>query len=772
MRKFSQKIPSLPDTALKVYSSGAPPVGGSRQSNSNESLSDFKRKARFWAKIKRIDLERRLAMVLVAVAIPLAIITFFMIQRAVSAEVSSSTILWLLTADLGVLLLLMVIIAKQVISLWVQRKKGLAGAKLHTRLVFWFSALAIIPSVIVTIFTTLFLNFGLNQWFNDSVKEAVYNSLVVAHEYLLEHQRSIVGDILAMANDLKYEGPLFEANPKRIQNFILLQSSVRSLSEVLLLNGQGKVLAAGNLSLTAALNPDVSPSAFERARNGETIILSGPTEDRIRAMVLVDWQNDIYLYIGRKIDVRILGYVEETSKAVELYKNMEGRRFQIQVTFALIFIVIASLALMGAIWVALVFSGKLFKPITQLIAAAEKIGHGDLNTRVPYLGGVDEINILNRTFNQMTERLSLQQQELVTKNIEVNERRQFTELVLQGVSAGVVGISEDGTINLINQSAIHLLELDSNQFLGSHFSEIFPEIKEFFEAIQSSSRYETVKGQIEIERRNVKRTFTTKMVRNGTTVNNHGYVLTFDDISSLLVAQRKAAWADVARRIAHEVKNPLTPIQLSAERLKRRYQKYITSDLDIFDQCIDTIVNQVDTIKRLIDEFSAFARMPTPIFQYENLVNVCKQAVFLQSQGRQDIIFATYFPEPMIMMKIDSRQIGQALTNVLLNAVQAIEKRRQQKPDSEPGHIALTVGMTSNKIVITVEDNGCGLPEKYLNILTEPYVTTKANGNGLGLAIVRKIVEDHKGILKLGNKDGNKTLVEFEFDKQENMLLD
>ncbi|HPI62916.1 MAG TPA: ATP-binding protein, partial [Alphaproteobacteria bacterium] len=240
----------------------------------------------------------------------------------------------------------------------------------------------------------------------------------------------------------------------------------------------------------------------------------------------------------------------------------------------------------------------------------------------------------------------------------------------------------------------------------------------------------------------------------------------------LLMAQRKAAWADVARRIAHEVKNPLTPIQLSAERLKRRYQKYIISDVDIFDQCIDTIVNQVDTIKRLIDEFSAFARMPTPIFQYENLVNVCKQAVFLQSQGHQDIVFDTYFLEPVIMMKIDSRQIGQALTNVLLNAVQAIEKLRQQKPDSEQGHIALTVEETSNKIVIAVEDNGCGLPEKYLDILTEPYVTTKANGTGLGLAIVRKIVEDHKGILKLGNKDSNKTLVEFEFDKQENMLLD
>lgn len=770
MRKLSKKTTSLPDADLGIYSPDTSLLKNSDKSSIDSSFSHSQYKGRIWAKIKQIDIERRLAVVLVALAIPLAIITFFMIQRAVSAEVSSSTILWLLTADLGVLLLLMIIIAKRVISLWLQRKKGLAGAKLHTRLVFWFSALAIIPSIIVTIFTTLFLNFGLNQWFNDTVKEAVNNSLVVAHEYLLEHQQSIVGDILAMANDLKYEGPIFEANPQRIQNFILLQSSVRSLSEVLLLNGQGKVLVAGNLSLNAALNPAVSPSAFERARNGETIILSGPTEDRMRAMVLVDWQNDIYLYIGRKIDTKILGYVEETRKAVNLYRNMEGRRFQIQVTFALIFIVIASLALMGAIWVALVFSGRLFQPITQLIAAAEKIGNGDLNTRVPYLGGVDEINILNRTFNQMTERLSFQQQELIIKNIEVNERRQFTELVLQGVSAGVVGISEDGIINLINQSAINLLELEGSQFLRVHFSQVFPEIREFFEAI-NSSRYETIQGQVEIERKNVKRTFTTKMVRNGTTVNNHGYVLTFDDISSLLTAQRKAAWADVARRIAHEVKNPLTPIQLSAERLKRRYQKYITSDVDIFDQCIDTIINQVDTIKRLIDEFSAFARMPAPIFQYENLINVCKQAIFLQSQGNQEIIFDTNFAESMIMMKIDSRQMGQALTNVLLNSVQAIEKCRQQKPDSEKGHITLTAQDNGDKIIIAIEDNGGGLPEKYLNMLTEPYITTKTNGSGLGLAIVRKIVEDHKGVLRLGNKEGQKTLVEFEFNKQENMLL-
>ncbi|HMS45118.1 MAG TPA: PAS domain-containing sensor histidine kinase [Alphaproteobacteria bacterium] len=719
--------------------------------------------------IRSFDIERKLALFLITIGLPIVAVTFFIIQGAISAEISPSTILWFLTIDLVILLLLMLLISKRVFALWMQRRKGIAGTKLHTRIVFWFSFLAVIPSIIVTIFTTLFLNLGLNQWFSDSVQEAVKNSLIVAQGYLQEHQQSILGDILSMENDLKKEGPIFQANPQRIQNFILLQSALRSLSEVLILDGKGKVLAAGNFSLTAALNPGVSPSSFERARLGDTIILSSPTEDRVRAITLVDPENDIFLYVGRRVDANILAYVDETSKAVDFYERMEGRRSQIQITFALIFIVIASLTLMCAIWIALAFSDRLFKPVAQLITAAVKIGQGDLNIRVSTHQGSDEINLLGQNFNRMIEQVSRQQQELITKNMELNDRRQFTEIILQGISAGVMGVDDQGYITMANQSAIALLNLDQHSLVGIHFLSIFPEIDDLFKAIQSN-KLDAIQGKLEIDREDNKRTLITKLVRNQTNVHNHGFVVTFDDISGLLNAQRKAAWSDVARRIAHEVKNPLTPIQLAAERLKRRYQKSITNDLEIFDQCIDTIINQVDTIKKLVDEFSAFARMPTAIFQTDNIVSICKQAIFLQSQAHPQIIFETNFTSNQVFMKVDNRQMGQAITNILLNSVQAIEKQQETNLGFD-GCIKLELMEDKDIISVTVTDNGGGFPEKYIPQIGQPYITTKTNGSGLGLAIVKKIVEDHSGELIFGNAEGRKAFVTFKFNKQLNSLL-
>ncbi len=720
--------------------------------------------------IRSFDIERKLALFLIAIGLPIVAVTFFIIQkRAISAEISPSTVLWFLMVDLVILLLLMLLISRRVFALWMQRRKGIAGTKLHTRIVFWFSFLAVIPSIIVTIFTTLFLNLGLNQWFSDSVQEAVKNSLIVAQGYLQEHQQSILGAILSMANELKKVGPIFQANPQRIQNVILFQSAVGSLSEVLILDGKGNVLAAGNFSLTAALNPGVLPSSFERARLGQTIILSSPTEDRVRAITLVDPENDIFLYVGRRVDANILAYVDETSKAVDFYERMEGRRSQIQITFALIFIVIASLTLMCAIWIALAFSDRLFKPVAQLITAAVKIGQGDLNIRVPTHQGSDEINLLGQNFNRMIDQVSRQQQELITKNMELNDRRQFTEIILQGISAGVMGIDDQGYITMANQSAIALLNLDQHSLVGMHFLSIFPEIDGLFKAIQSN-KLDAIQGKLEIDREDNKRTLITKLVRNQTNLHNHGFVVTFDDISGLLNAQRKAAWADVARRIAHEVKNPLTPIQLAAERLKRRYQKSIANDLEIFDQCIDTIINQVDTIKKLVDEFSAFARMPTAIFQTDNIVSICKQAIFLQSQAHPQIVFETNFMSNQVLMKVDNRQMGQAITNILLNSVQAIEKQ-QETISGLDGCIKLEVMEDKEIISVTVTDNGGGFPEKYIPQIGQPYITTKTNGSGLGLAIVKKIVEDHSGELIFGNTEGRKAFVTFKFNKQLNSLL-
>jgi two-component system nitrogen regulation sensor histidine kinase NtrY len=482
----------------------------------------------------------------------------------------------------------------------------------------------------------------------------------------------------------------------------------------------------------------------------------------VRALVRLNQFGDVYLYVGRFIEPRVLNHMEETQRAAALYEQMEGQRSGFQITFALIFMMVALLFLVAAVAIGIHFATQFAGPISQLITAAEQVRGGDLAARVPEAEKDDELASLSRAFNRMTYQIESQQRELREANRQLDERRRFTETVLTGVSAGVIGLDSLGRVNLPNRSASALLGTDLEQAIGQDLAEVGPEMAGLLgEAERRPDRL--AQSQVELVRGNSTRTLLVRIAaeHNGRSIS--GFVVTFDDITELLSAQRKAAWADIARRIAHEIKNPLTPIQLSAERLRRRYLKEINSDVETFTTCTDTIIRHVGDIGRMIDEFSSFARMPTPVLKPENLVEIVHRAVFLQRTAHPEIRFEPLFPSSPVVINCDARLVGQALINIVKNAIEAIEARRAEDGASPAGHIRVSVVDEDGQAAVIIEDNGKGLPQHGREQLTEPYVTTRTKGTGLGLAIVKKIMEDHHGelVLEDGEPEGARVSLHF-----------
>ncbi|MFO0997223.1 MAG: PAS domain-containing sensor histidine kinase [Alphaproteobacteria bacterium] len=730
----------------------AEPSSALRQNRSDRAdrLAQLIRRWALWS--RRVSLGPRAAYGLAIAALLSGIATYIILTRSAPFGPSPNQVLVLVNVNLALLLLLAAVIARRVVQLWADRRRGSAGSRLHGRLVMLFSLVAVTPAIIVAVFAVPFFNFGIQSWFSDQVRTALKSSLVVAKAYLDEQQEGIRADVLAMAQDLGKEQPIVFQTPVLLQSVVQAHSALRGLPEVMVFEGGGGVLARSGLSFALAFEP-VPPWAIEKARSGEVAIMTTDKGDRVRALVQLGNLVDTYLYVGRFIEPGVLGNVSKLQGAVSAYEQLEGQRSSLQINFAMLFAVMSLLLLLAAVWVGLMFATQLIRPIGNLIAATERVRAGDLAVRVEAAPIGDEIGTLSRAFNRMTSQIESQQKELIEANRQLDTRRRFTEAVLSGVSSGVIGLDEAGRINLPNRSASTLLSADLDHAIGRPLAEFVPELGALIEEATSRPR-ELVQTQIQLTRDRRTRTLLVRVAPERTEGGAPGYVLTFDDITELLSAQRKAAWADVARRIAHEIKNPLTPIQLSAERLKRKYLKEIQSDREIFENYTDTIVRQVGDIGRMVDEFSAFARMPAPVMKPENLAEICNQAIFLQRTAHPDIVYSFECVDGPAHHPCDGRQIGQALTNLLQNAADSILARPVEPGAAPPaeGRIATRIARQDGRLVIEVEDNGIGLPEDIRDRLTEPYVTTRTKGTGLGLAIVRKIMEDHGGEVVLDDR--------------------
>ena len=682
----------------------------------------------------------------------------------VGQQSGTRLVYYLLIGDAAVALILGVIVARRLVLLWASRRQGLAGARLHARLVLRFGLIAVIPTIVVSVFSTMFLDYGLNKLFGERVRTAIENSINVADSYQREHEQRVGNDAEAVANQIRTL--VVDRNDVgQLSDLLDNQIALRGLSEGIIFNRGRQILARDGLSFLMEFNLDVPDSLLDQADDEGIVVVRSP--DRVRALVSLDPIGGIYLYVGRLVDEKVLANVRDTQVAVRLYKQLEESRTGLQLTSALVFSAMAFLLLMAAIWIAIVSATQLVKPLSRLAVAAQKIGGGDLSARVKIGVRDDELSALSRTFNVMAIQLQTQQQALVAANRQMDDRRRFTELVLSGVSAGVIGLNKDGRIDLPNRSASELLGINLNDHVGQLLSDLVPQMASVVE--RARDRSSGAEDQISLLRGGTTRVLHVRVVAE---TGEEGYtqlVVTFDDVTELLSAQRKAAWSDIARRIAHEIKNPLTPIQLSAERLKRKYLKQITHDPETFTVCTDTIVRQVGDIGRMVDEFSAFARMPAPVLRPEDPAELARQALFLEQSAHPAIEYSLDLPPERLQITCDASQLNRAISNLLKNAAESIEGRIDDaasggsKSHLTPGMIHLWIATQDGSIVIGVDDNGRGLPEQDRDRLTEPYVTTRAKGTGLGLAIVKKIMEDHGGQLTLSDRPGGGASIRLAF---------
>jgi len=709
---------------------------------------------------RRVGLAGKLSLFL-AVAAMLAIAATYALWTGTGPlPRSPHTVLAMLVVDLGLLLALGALLAPQFVQLWVQRRSGSASSRLHTRFVALFALLAGVPAIVTAIFSAVFFNYGVESWFSDRVSTAVRESLAVAEAYVEEHRNAMRADVLAMANDLNREASRLIRTPQLAPRILQTQAILRSLNEATLFTSTGHVIARYSYAYSVTSEMDtVPPEALERASRGEVVIFRQDNDDDVQALIRLVAFVDTYLFVGRYVDPRVLGHVERARAVVRDYEVLEGSRFEVQLASALMFTAMALLLMLVAIWLGLMFANRLVRPIAGLVQAAERVRQGDLAARVAEGAGDDEIGALARAFNRMTSQLQAQRGELVEANRQLDKRRRFTEAVLSGVSAGVIGLDRDGKVHLPNRSAAALLECDADSLTGRRLAEAVPELAPLLE--QAAARGEGLtEGQITLTRNGRRRYLLARVASEPGLGERQGFVVTFDDITALMQAQRTAAWSDVARRIAHEIKNPLTPIQLAAERLKRKYLKEVQTDPHVFTQCTDTIMRQVGDIGRMVDEFSAFARMPSPVMKNEDLRIILRQAVFDQQLAHPEVTYVERLPEGPVTLQGDGRQLAQVFMNVLKNASESLEATMQSPPcEGWRGRIEVTAERQADRLVVRIADNGRGFPPELRERLTEPYVTTRAKGTGLGLAIVRKIVEDHGGRIDLEDAEGGGALV-------------
>ena len=686
---------------------------------------------------------RTVGPVVVGLALLSAFITFIVLADLTPISPTHNVVVTLLLVNAVTVLLLLSIILREVWQVVQARRSGRAAARLHVRIVGLFSVIAAVPAILVAIVASVTLDRGLDRLFSTRTRSAVENSLIVAEAYLRDHAQFVRSDIMIIAFEITRSKTVFEQDPDKLRQFLTFQAAARGLGAAIVIDKDLKVIARANVNInqTFALPPR-DALAHITAKEPQIVLL--PDANYVAAIIKLEQFDDTYLYVTRLLDPRVVPQLQATRASVTEYAALEARRIGVQVAFALMYTVIALIVLLSAVWIGFNFANRLVAPIRRLIGAANAVSTGNLYVRVPVRQAEGDLAHLGETFNRMIQELRTQRDDIVHARDVMDSRRRFTEAVLSGASAGVIGVDSKGNVSILNRSAEKLIGRTESEALGQPLTEVLPELVGTMAAVQSGA---SPQDQITISRNNRERNLSVRVTSEQSADSDRGYVVTLDDITELVAAQRTSAWADVARRIAHEIKNPLTPIQLSAERLRRKYGKMINEDRGVFEQCTDTIVRQVDDIRRMVDEFSHFARMPKPVLAAENMADTVRQAVFLMRVGNSEIDINADISEDPMPARFDRRLISQTLTNTIKNATEAIAA----VPSEELGKgvIQVNAAREGDDIVIDIIDNGIGLPKENRNRLLEPYVTTREKGTGLGLAIVGRIVEEHGGTIEL-----------------------
>ena len=661
----------------------------------------------------------------------------------------SAWLRFFLMMDLIYVLLIVGIVVVKILSVLQQRRSRRAGSQLHFRLARVFTTMSLLPTITVAIFATISINLGLEAWFSERVQSVIGTSLSAARSYVKEQQSALKEDISSLSSDLqnfRVERGLIEDDELRNELALRQMKLQRGLKEAFILNGSGEIELRGERSYLFDFE---KPKKQEiEASIKEVVLINDFDNNELRALIYLIGFGDRYLYITREVDGTLFNLLDKTQKTAILYQQMENDRTAFLLNFAVLYFALALLLIVSSVLFALWFAERLSKPIGRLAAAAKRVGSGELTTQVIEQKGDDEISQLGQYFNQMTKQLKQQRDELIENTQQIEERRQLFDSVLSSVTSGVVVLDQEGGVDFTNSAASILIterrKIDSQISL----SDAFPELNSLFQQLKKSG-LNNLQDEIKLVREGRLENFLVRMATMNEEKKTIGYVVAFDDVTKLVSAQRSAAWGDVARRIAHEIKNPLTPIQLSAERIRRKFGPLLKDEEQGLTQMVNVITRQTDDLRRIVDEFSKFARMPELKRTDEDLNDIVASIITLQQAGQPNVTINFSKPKSPIIISIDATLINQAITNILKNAGEAIEARKQKASlSSEAGIIKVVLKDEAESVIIQISDNGIGLPQDRSRLF-EPYVTTRNKGTGLGLAIVKKIIEEHGGILKL-----------------------
>lgn len=685
-----------------------------------------------------------------ALSLVSALATYLILTGLTPITPRNNIVLWVLLINVVLVAAMLAVIIYQVTGLFRAWRNRVAGARLHGRIVALFSVIAALPAILLAVAATTTFSRSLDGWFTSRTRAIIDNSLDVARAYVDEHGQVIRTDTVNMARDIDASVDDITANPAMFPQLLIAQAGLRELPSVYVLDRNGRPLVTG---VEDDRLPFIQPSdgTMALAEAGQVPLLLAANSNRVSAVKKLERYPGQYLYVSREVSGLVLAAMARTEQGVNEYEQLRRSRGGLTLAHGLMYLMISMTALLAAIWTGMWFAGRFVAPIRRLIIGATQVSRGNLTVELPEKRGEGDLRRLSHTFNLMTRELKQQRDALVETNEQLIERRRFMEAVLSGVSAGVLGLDSQDRVTILSRSAQQLLAMSEDDAVGRKISEVVPALEPVIRKRDENPLKLRAQDEITLEVAGEERTFAVRVTREQAGEGDVGSVVTFDDITELVSAQRTAAWADVARRLAHEIKNPLTPIILSAERIRRKYGKVITEDRETFDKLTATIERQAGDIKTMVDEFASFGRVPKPVMEQADLREAVQEPVILFREAHPGVAFELRLPDKPVSGMFDRRLITQALTNLVKNATEAVETYAETAEEEDfKGRVKVALETLEDRLEIRVQDNGAGLPKQNRSRLLEPYVTTKGSkGTGLGLAIVQKIIEQHGGTLSL-----------------------